>query len=161
MSRKPELEPCPFCGSTNIQVPSTVSGDRPSYILYVRCLICWAEGPQVNVKHRRQDGERYAHSSRRPFKLSPQRKRWDDTHMTGRAKAIQLWNDRPTASPPKAVEQEGYIVTASGPYITKACNEKILVDRKDAEWLKEEFERINRPGKYTIYRVLVRHAPES
>ena len=38
-----KLLPCPFCGSTNLEVYETDD------VAFVRCLGCYAEGPQVVI----------------------------------------------------------------------------------------------------------------
>lgn len=87
--------PCPFCGSVKLSIPSDdYRNDRMvDFYLTVRCLKCQANGPYVRVIQMRANGQRYAHTSRRP--RSPEGiERWQATIAIGASEARRLWNQR-------------------------------------------------------------------
>ena len=89
-----KLKPCPFCGSTNLQVPTHGGLNvQKWWCLSVRCHDCGINGPHVNLNQHKADGNLYAHGSRRPKSAVGQR-RWDDTIDRAIALAIENWNKR-------------------------------------------------------------------
>lgn len=88
-----KVRSCPFCSSSYLHVPDPDRRvrDRPSYVTYVACYGCGAEGPNVWVKQTRLDGKPYAHNTRCP---KGQVERWGQVCRDAALQAITLWNNR-------------------------------------------------------------------
>lgn len=90
-----EILPCPFCGSTDLDVPQDdyQNSKQTHYFLTVRCKDCAAHGPYARVVQLRADGQPYAYDSRRPVSDAG-RERWQNTITAGAREARRLWNRR-------------------------------------------------------------------